>query len=89
MILAAGGFIAVVVAGKFVLKGLEPMSDEELDEAREKARLDHCAGDENAYGLLQMYDAEIRRRQARVSNEDEEFNYPPHREHGWYLPNDD
>ena len=30
-----------------------------------------------------------KRRRSSAGHEDEEPGYPVHREHGWYLPNDD
>jgi hypothetical protein len=77
------------------LGGLGSMSDEELEEKREALRLRYVSsGDVDAadhlYDELHGYDVEMTRR----ANEayDRENPNPPeprHREHGWYLPNDD
>lgn len=67
---------------------LKSASDEELDTEREKVRLAHCAGNEHAQNILYRFDDEKRRRSS-AGHEDEEPGYPVHREHGWYLPNDD
>lgn len=71
------------------LGSLRPYSDDELELKREVIRLRHSAGDDR-YDELRRYDAEMVRR----SNEayEREHPNPPatrHREHGWYLPNDD
>ena len=77
------------------LGGLGSLSDEELEEKREALRLRYVSsGDVDAadhlYDELDRYDGEMTRR----ANEayDRENPNPPeprHREHGWYLPNDD
>ena len=64
------------------------MSDDDLDELREKIRLEHCAGDESAYHKLQVIDKEIYKR-AYGSDVENVWHGPPPRENGWYLPNDD
>lgn len=69
-------------------KWLESASDEDLETEREKVRLDHCSGDENAWDILEKFDDEMRKR-ANKGHENEEYKYPKHREHGWYLSNDD
>lgn len=64
-------------------------SYEELSEEREKVRLEYCAaGDDDGEArrcerLLDAYDDALRELDHR------EGEYPPPREHGWYLPNDD
>ena len=63
-------------------------SDEELKQEREKVRLRHCSGDAEATRLLRVFDNELLHRE-RKDHDDRDFVYPPHREHGWYLPNDD
>ena len=67
---------------------LKSASDEELETEREKVRLAHCSGDERAQNTLYRFDDEMRRRYS-AGHEVEEPGYPVHREHGWYLPNDD
>lgn len=70
------------------IKPLGLYSDEELSETREEYRLRHCKGDSVGTRMIEAIDNEMRRR-------DEKKNGPvdpsrlPHREHGWYLPNDD
>ncbi|WP_200942699.1 MULTISPECIES: hypothetical protein [unclassified Curtobacterium] len=71
------------------LGSLRPYSDDELEQRREAIRLRNIAGNDR-YDELRRYDAEM----TRPSNEayDREHPDPPttrHREHGWYLPNDD
>jgi hypothetical protein len=71
------------------LGSLGPLSDEELEEEREAVRQRQIAGDDQ-YEELRRYDAETVRRANEVY--DREHPDPPerrHREHGWYLPNDD
>lgn len=62
------------------------MSDEELKEYRENVRL---AGDESVYYTLKMIDREIARRTEKNDDIEDLDTKPRHREHGWYLPNDD
>lgn len=73
-------------------KWFQTASDEELNIEREKIRLDWCStgnslseGD-RLYDLLHRFDDEMIRREW-----EDEKPCPPkvHREHGWYLPNDD
>lgn len=73
---------------KYSNNWLESKSDDELEMEREKVRLDHCSGDEKAWNILGILDNEIRKR-ANIGHENEEYEYPKHREHGWYLSNDD
>ncbi len=72
-----------------VLGSLRPLSDRELEEKREALRLRHASGEDH-YDELHRYDEEMTRR----ANEAYEREHPDppeprHREHGWYLPNDD
>ena len=64
---------------------LHSASDDELEEEREKVRQRWCSGDESAEGELERFDKDLRKRNTSNS----ETGYPAHREHGWYLPNDD
>lgn len=73
---------------KYSNNWLESKSDDELEVGREKVRLEHCSGDENAWNILERFDNEMRKR-ANIGHENEEYKYPKHREHGWYLSNDD
>lgn len=71
------------------LGGLRALSDEELEEKREALRLRHVAG-ENHYDALHRYDNEmVRRANEAYRREHPNPPEPRHREHGWYLPNDD
>lgn len=77
------------------LGSLRPLSDAELDDEREAVRQRYVASDTDReatilFNELHRYDEEMTRR----ANEayDREHPNPPeprHREHGWYLPNDD
>ncbi|WP_300380190.1 hypothetical protein [Clostridium sp.] len=73
---------------KYSNNWLESKSDDELETEREKVRLDHCSGDEKAWNILGRFDNEMRKRE-NIGHENEEYKYPKHREHGWYLSNDD
>lgn len=68
---------------------LSSLSDEELEEQREALRLRHVAG-EDLYDELHRYDDEqVRRANEAYARENPNPPEPRHREHGWYLPNDD
>ena len=84
-ILGVGIFDSVARA----LGSLRPLSDEELEEEREALRLRYVSG-EDQYDELHRYDEEMTRR-ANEAYHRESPNPPAprHREHGWYLPNDD
>ena len=74
---------------------LRPLSETELEDKREALRLrfvttKNVSAASHLYTELHRYDREMTRR----ANEayDRENPNPPeprHREHGWYLPNDD
>ena len=72
------------------LGSLSPLSDEELENERESLRQRYISGEEDLYDELDRYDDEMTRR-ANEAYERENPNPPPtrHREHGWYLPNDE
>ena len=55
------------------------------DEEREKVRQRWCSGDESVEHELERFDEELRKRQGSSDS----TGFPAHREHGWYLPNDD
>ena len=71
---------------------LENATDDELDAEREKVRLDYCNPDlDDDYRIrcqnkLRAFDSEMSKR-AWGDEEPHAPNY--HREHGWYLPNDE
>lgn len=100
VLLAIGGTILTVVGG--IIAGvwqeddlsvlLQNGSDEGLEKEREKVRLDYCNPNldlpyrESCKRKLDRFDAEMSKR----AWGDEEPHAPSyHREHGWYLPNDD
>ena len=71
---------------------LENATDDELDAEREKVRLDYCNPDldddyrNSCQNKLSAFDTEMSKR----AWGDEEPHAPSyHREHGWYLSNDD
>ena len=66
-------------------KWMRNLSDDEWEEKREAVRQQHCSGDESAWDLLGRFDDEWRRR----NDNGEPWTPPVHREHGWYLPDDD
>lgn len=71
------------------LGSLRPLSDEELEEEREALRLRHVSGEDH-YDELHRYDEEMTRRANETyARENPNPPAPRHREHGWYLPNDD
>lgn len=79
-------------ANLYSSKWFENATDAELDTAREKVRLDYCSsGDDfkaacGLQNLLGRFDKEMSKR--AWGNE---TPHAPsiHREHGWYLPNND
>lgn len=77
------------------LGSLRPLSDPELEQEREALRQRYVSSGDNGeatnlYHELHRYDDEMGRR-ANKAYERENPNPPEprHREHGWYLPNDD
>ena len=77
------------------LGSLRPLSDEELEEKHEALRQRYVSSEDsgdasNLYDELHRYDGEMTRR-ANEAHHRENPNPPEprHREHGWYLPNDD
>lgn len=62
-------------------KCFDSVFDDELNTEREKVRLDYCSGNEEAERFLRIFDDEIRSRE-NVGCENEEYKYPPRREHG-------
>ena len=79
-------------ANLYSSKWFKKATDAELNAAREKVRLDYCAsGDDfkaacSLQNLLEIFDKEMSKRAWG-----DEIPHAPsiHREHGWYLPNDD
>lgn len=88
---AIGGLVKILGnqdVQKYSDEWLESKSDDELKTEREKVRLEHCSCDEKAWNILKKFDNEMRKRE-NIGHENEEYKYPKHREHGWYLSNDD
>lgn len=72
------------------LGGLRGLSDEELEQQYEALRLRYVAGEDRLYDELGRYNREMTRRDNDAYNrENPNPPEPRHREHGWYLPNDD
>ena len=79
-------------ANMYSSKWFETVTDEALSTEREKVRLAYCSSGENCseasrlQNLLWRFDKEMSRRAWG-----DEIPHAPsiHREHGWYLPNDD
>jgi len=77
------------------LGGIGSLSDEELEAEREALRLRYVSsGDVGEasipYDQLHRYDEEMTRRANECyARENPNPPEPRHREHGWYLPNDD
>lgn len=75
--------------------GLRSLSDTELEEKRESLRRQYESSQtipeaSRLEAMLDVFDKEMARR-AKETYERENPNPPErrHREHGWYLPNDD
>lgn len=67
-----------------------PLSDEEIAEEHEALRLRYVAGEDDLYDELHRYDDEMTRRANEASDrENPNPSEPRHREHGWYLSNND
>ena len=79
---------------KYTRKWFDSLPDSRLDEEREIVRQEFCSagGDIHAAvkyeGLLRIFDDVIRKRRYGDC-EDTASGSSVHREHGWYLPNDD
>ncbi|MEU9405151.1 hypothetical protein AB0E08_05490 [Streptomyces sp. NPDC048281] len=72
------------------LGSLRPLSDAELEDEREALRQRYVCGESNLYDELHRYDVEMTRRANEAyAREHPNPPEPRHREHGWYLPNDD
>lgn len=77
------------------LGSLRPLSDTELDDERETFRQRYVSSEDvrkesNLRHNLHRYDDEMTRRENEAyERENPNPPGPRHREHGWYLPNDD
>lgn len=74
--------------------GLGSLSDGDLEEQREELRRRYVScGDvgeaSRLYDEMHRYDAEMSRRATAAYERDNPDATTRHREHGWYLPNDD
>lgn len=82
----------ITKANVYSSKWFEALSDEALSTEREKVRLAYCSSGDNCseasglQNLLWRFDKEMSKRAWG-----DEIPHAPsiHREHGWYLPNDD
>lgn len=74
-----------VTGGKYSTKWFNSLSDDELDIEREKVRQLLLKG-QDVYNLLRRFDNVIR---YRKYGDTQPGTVDFHREHGWYLPNDD
>ncbi len=73
---------------------LSSLSDSELETQREDLRLEYvaCRDIDKAtelYDELHGYDEEMTRRANEIYERDNPDATTRHREHGWYLPNED
>jgi hypothetical protein len=77
------------------LGGLRSLSDTELEDEREELRQryvssgDDIAQADRLYNELNRYDEEMTRRANEAYERENPDATTRHREHGWYLPNDD
>lgn len=98
-----GGTISIFLIGVLIVglcklrnegtskHGIESLSDDDLKTMREKVRQGYCTANDFSLAvklenLLHMLDAETRK---RTANEDNNYEFPKHGEHGWHLPSDD
>lgn len=86
------GIFDVIARG---LGSLRPLTDTELEDEREVLRLRYVSTksvseSSNLYRELDRYNHEMTRRANQAYHrENPNPPKPRHREHGWYLPNDD
>ena len=79
-------------ANMYGSKWFEAVTDDVLSTEREKVRLDYCASGDNfseasrLQNLLWRFDKEMSK---RAWGDEVPHASSIHREHGWYLPNDD
>jgi len=91
--------IGILIAGLYKLLSnegtsthdIESLSDDDLKTMREKVRQCYCTANNFSLAvklenLLHMFDAETRK---RTANENNNYEFPKHGEHGWHLPSDD
>ena len=73
---------------------LGSLSDSDLEAEREALRLEYVASQDvdeatELYDEVHRYDEEMTRRANEVYERENPNAETRHREHGWYLPNDD
>ena len=74
----------------YTRRWFETVSDEELSKRREPIRKKAVYdGDPTSWSLLEMIDREQIRRATERFEREHPNAQPRHREHGWYLPNDE
>ena len=74
----------------FGMMWLPSMSDDELAETYKALQLRWRDGDGTVREKMYKIDAEmVRRANKKYDKENPNPGPAPHREHGWYLPNDD
>ncbi|MER7797618.1 hypothetical protein [Microbacterium sp. NPDC096154] len=76
------------------LGSLRPLSDTELEDEREAVRQRYVSSGDvdeasKLYDELHRYDGEMTRRANEAYERENPDATTRHREHGWYLPNDD
>ncbi|MEI6132657.1 MAG: hypothetical protein WCQ41_07530 [Bacillota bacterium] len=80
---------------KFSNPWLRNASDDELSSEREKVRKRYIGGNidideaDKLYDILHRFDVEMTNRANLKYKKEHPDAKPRHREHGWYLPNDD
>lgn len=93
-VIAAAPVIIKIISGmepeKYSSKWFEKVADDVLNEEREIVRKQYVTEQDDGlvnqlYWLLHRFDKELSKRAWKG----EEIGFPVHREHGWYLPNDD
>ena len=83
--------LAVTEPPKYSTKWFEKASDKLLDTEREIVRKQYCSSGDNfslaiqLENLLHRFDSVMSKR----AWDGKEIGFPVHREHGWYLQNDD
>ena len=86
------GFFSRKRKREYTSEWLHTASVEEIQEEREKVRLDYCNPNydddyrQECCHTLQVFDRELSR---RAWGNEKPHAPDIHREHGWYLPNDD
>lgn len=84
-----GIVIGAIVVGAIVKKFCAPASDEEIAKRHEELRLDWLEnGGDKPYEMEQL-DKEMVRRSNQKHRKEHPNAEARHREHGWYLSNDD